>query len=90
MINTQMVSKYLSELGQYPVTNTENEDGILMYLNKKYNHLELVGSPNDLIELADYLVSLALSGKNTGQHWHLDYLVSQKSEISELILSLNS
>ena len=41
-----------------------------------------------MIELADLLVSLALSGKNHGQHWHVDELtlLSKDSQIPELIL----
>ena len=52
------------------------------------NRLLLSGSPLDLIALADLLVSLALSGENRGQHWHVDELtlLDKSSLIPELIL----
>lgn len=46
------------------------------------------GTAVDLVDLADYLLSLALSGEAGGQHWHLDSLtlLDEASEIPEMIL----
>lgn len=86
MFNSEIVTKYLQKIGQYPSTSIENNDGLKIMI--EHNRLLLQGSPCDLIDLADLLVSLALSGENIGQHWHIDTLtlVSEKSPISELIL----
>ncbi len=53
--------------------------------------LIVAGGPCDLIDLADLLVSLALSGENRGQHWHVDQgtLVSESSPVGGLILERN-
>ena len=49
----------------------------------------LQGTPLDLIQLADLLVSLALSEEAPGQHWHIDQLtfMDADSDIPELILA---
>lgn len=86
MFNSEMVTEYLQKIGQYPSDSTENDYGLKIMLEN--NRLLLMGNPSALIDLADLLVSLALSGQNIGQHWHIDTsnLVSEKSPISELIL----
>lgn len=84
MKHLQIISEHLAKLGLYP-NKSDEEDGLLISLQD--NGIALKGSPNDLIELADYLVSLALSGKNVGQHWHIDTLdlISEQSEIPEIL-----
>lgn len=85
MQNIQLVSEILKEQGRYPAVEND-ETGLLFQM--KNNELIISGSSMDLIELADLLVSLALSGENKGQHWHIDNmtLLDENSEISELIL----
>ena len=86
-----IVSEHLAKLGLYPIESDE-EDGLFISLIEDVeDSIVLSGSPNDLIELADYLVSLALSGEDTGQHWHIDTptLVSPQSEIPEIIATRN-
>lgn len=87
MFNTEMITELLHKTGQYPEVSSENNDGLKIMI--EHNQLLLSGSPCDLIDVADLLVSLALSGKNNGQHWHIDTmtLVSENSPISELILA---
>ena len=83
MKNLFLIEKYLSEKGIYP--QNKAGDGIIFDVNLDYNQLCISGKPSELIELADLLVSLALSGKNIGQHWHLDDV---KSDL-EVILQRN-
>ena len=83
MKNLFLIEKYLSEKGIYP--QDEGGEGIVFDVNLDYNQLCISGTPSELIELADLLVSLALSGKNIGQHWHLDDV---KSDL-EVILQRN-
>lgn len=91
MKNIFFVEKQLKKLGQYPIVNAKNEEDGLM-ISLKDNTLIISGNPDNLIELSDLLVSLALSGNQTGQHWHVDKisLVSEKSEISEMIITRNA
>lgn len=86
MENTRLVTDYLEKQGLYPVPEAD-EEGFTLSLDSQ-NRLLLSGSPLDMIELADLLVSLALSGENHGQHWHVDELtlLSGGSQIPELIL----
>ena len=86
MYHAEIVSKYLKKIGQYPHASVKSSSGIKLTAGNDY--FLLAGSPYDLIELADLLVSLALSGENKGQHWHIDQqtLVSENSAIGELIL----
>ena len=83
MKNLFLIEKYLSKNGTYP--QDEGGEGIVFDVNLDYNQLCISGKPSELIELADLLVSLALSGKNIGQHWHLDDV---KSDL-EVILQRN-
>jgi hypothetical protein len=85
----RIVTEHLEKLGLYPNADTENyEDGLIISVEN--NVLHISGNSYDLIELADYCVSLALSGENEGQHWHIDqpYMIDGKSEISEIVISL--
>ena len=86
MYNEGLVSSFLREKGRYP--EPENgEEGLRLSLDRR--RLLLQGSPADLIDLADLLVALALSGEERGQHWHIDELtlMDPASEIPELILA---
>ena len=85
MENTCLVTEYLEQKGLCPTA--ADEEGITLSLDGQ-NRLLLSGSPLDLIALADLLVSLALSGENQGQHWHVDELTAldKSSPILELIL----
>ena len=74
MKNLFLIEKYLSENGKYP--QDESGDGIIFDVNTDYNQLRISGTPSELIEFSDLLLSLALSGKNVGQHWHLDNVQS--------------
>ncbi len=87
MYNSQIITEFLQKTDQYPDTAVLNNNGLQIELREGY--LSLSGSPCELIDLADLLVSLALSGENVGQHWHVDTmtLISDKSLIPELVLS---
>ena len=89
MFNSKTVSKYLKDTGTYPLTSSHNDDGLTISVVKV--QLIIAGSPCDLIDIADLLVSLALSGENSGQHWHLDELtlISENSPIGELVIERN-
>lgn len=51
--------------------------------------LLIIGTADDYIELADLLVSLARSGENKSQRWHVNSmtLLDEHSEMKELILA---
>ena len=85
MFNSEIVSKSLQRIGSYPAISDHDNDVL------SDGQLIISGDPCDLISAADLLVSLALSGKNNGQHWHLDQstLISEKSPIGELVLERN-
>ena len=89
MFNSKIVSKYLKDTGAYPLTLSQNNSGLT--ISAENGQLTISGSPCDLIDIADLLVSLALSGENTGQHWHLDSstLISEDSSIVELVIGRN-
>ena len=89
MFNSKTVSKYLKDTGDYPLKSGQNNSGLS--ISAKNGQLTITGSPCDLIDIADLLVSLALSGENSGQHWHLDELtlISENSPIGELIIERN-
>ena len=86
MFNTETVSKHLKEIGKYP--HTEDRTGSGLKINMENGQLIFSGGPSDLIDMADLLVALALSGENHGQHWHIDQLslIAENSPIDELIL----
>ena len=89
MFNTETVSKHLKEIGKYP--HTENRAGCGLKITMENGQLVFSGNPSELIDMADLLVSLALSGKNHGQHWHIDQLslIAEDSPIDELVLERN-
>ena len=89
MFNTEIVSKYLQQIGKYP--NVKNEEESVLKITIENDCLIWSGSPHDLIDMADLFVSLAISGENKGQHWHIDTttLVEEDSMIRELILERN-
>ena len=86
MYNGELVTSFLQREGIYPSAEPEKSDGLALKL--EHNQILLSGTACDLIDLADLLVSLALSGESKGQHWHVDdlSLMDNSSEISELIL----
>lgn len=86
MFNTEIVSKYLQQIGQYPHVENEDVNGLKIMIEN--GCLICSGSQSDLIDMADLFVSLALSGENNGQHCHIDTttLVAEDSPIRELIL----
>lgn len=91
MENKFMISSLLEKLMIYPVNkDNKKEKGIQLKIQGN-DRLIIEASPDELIDLADLLVSLALSGENRGQHWHIDEhsMVSDNSEISELIVMRN-
>lgn len=86
MYNKELVATFLQEQGLYPAGEPEKPAGL--HLSLQNNRLLLQGTAADLIDLADLLVSLALSGEPCGQHWHIDALslMDERSELPELIL----
>ena len=86
MVNRKIVSSFLKKEGIYPQTDDAASCGLR--LRVETGQLLLQGTASDLIDLADLLVSLALSGEAQGQHWHIDdlTLMDEASEIPELIL----
>ena len=84
--NDFIVEQFLRERGIYPEPKAGGSDGLRLRMDQEC--LLLRGAPDELIGLADLLVSLALSGEPQGQHWHVDSatLVDEASEIKEIIL----
>lgn len=62
-----------------------NPDGLRIKLDGE--DLVIKGSSNDLLELANYLINMALSNIK-GNHLHIDYLtlLSSSSEIKSMII----
>lgn len=89
MVHSELISDYLRERGDYPEPPQTPGGGLVITMES--GRLIVAGDPCDLIDLADLLVSLALSGENRGQHWHVDQgtLVSEASPVGELILERN-
>ena len=90
MENKRIITDYLEKQGLYPIADSEvEEDGFIIAVEN--NVLHILGNSYDFIELADYFVSLALSGEDKGQHWHIDqpYMINGKSEIHEIIIGRN-
>ncbi|MCI8652339.1 MAG: hypothetical protein HFF11_01410 [Angelakisella sp.] len=87
MYNDEPVSNFLKKEGRYPRWDPAEPDGL--QLKVESHRLLLQGTPLDLIQLADLLVSLALSEEAPGQHWHIDQLtfMDADSDIPELILA---
>lgn len=86
MYNNELVSSILRKENIYPPDEPSKPFGLSLKLEN--NQLLLSGTAGDLIDLADLLVSLALSGEPKGQHWHIDglNLMDNASEIPELLL----
>lgn len=89
MLNTGTVSKHLKDVGKYPHTTNKVSCGLQITIEN--GQLTFSGYPSELIDMADLLVSLALSGENHGQHWHIDRmtLIADDSPIDELVLERN-
>ena len=81
MINRSIIEKYLKD-NNYIIEN--NYKGINISTDKK--ELLIKGTQRDLIELADYILDIALSKDN--DHLHLDNLtiINNNSQIKELII----
>lgn len=86
MYNDELVTSFLMQENRYPPDEPGKHSGLSLKLENK--RLLLSGTAADLIDLADLLVALALSGEAKGQHWHIDELslMDNTSEIPELIL----
>ena len=67
---------------------SENIVSTGLSLELENNSLVLKGSAIDLIEFADLLIALAISGEDKGQHFHIDNLtlIDNNSKISEVVL----
>ena len=78
-----MIQEYLKN-NNYDLTSSK-PDGIKIILNDE--ELLIKGSKLDLIELADYIVSIAIS-KEKPNHIHLDELslINNKSQVKQLII----
>ena len=89
MFNSELISDYLRERGDYLEPPQTPGGGLVITMES--GCLIVAGDSCDLIDLADLLVSLALSGEDRGQHWHVDQgtLVSETFPIGELILERN-
>lgn len=85
MKNQSFITHCLKNKNLYPHENITCSG---LSLEIENNALILQGSAADLIELADLLTALALSGENKGQHFHIDNLtlIDDNSKISEMIL----
>ena len=82
MINKNIIMNYLKEKN-YNI----NTDSRGITITNDNNEIVITGNQLDLIELADYIVSVALS-ENKNDHLHLDdlTLVSKDSKIENLII----
>ena len=81
MINKNMIRKYLDSNN----IDLGNSNGIS--INSYENELVIKGSKLDLIELADYIVSVAVSDNNS-DHIHIDNLslLNNESNIKDLVI----
>ena len=82
MNNIQVVSKYIKE------KNIEiDNSGAGIKISHDYDCFIISGSQSDLIELADYITSVALS-KDKNDHIHIDNttLINEESDVKELII----
>ncbi len=79
----RIVLNYLKEKG-YDLKSMES-DGLI--LKSKNEEITITGSKRDLIELADYIVNIAISD-NKKDHLHLDELtlINNKSIIKSMII----
>ena len=80
-MNKNIINNYLQDNG-YNLSSKDSSD-IKVSINN--NEVTITGSKNNLIELADYIVSLALSN-NEKDHIHIDDLTLLSSDSVELIV----
>ena len=80
-MNKNIINNYLQDNG-YDLSSKDSSD-IKVSINN--NEVTITGSKNNLIELADYIVSLALSN-NEKDHIHIDDLTLLSSDSVELIV----
>ena len=85
MVKKNIIEKYIKD-NNIIIDNKSNG----LEVNYISNELNIKGSQSDLLELADYIISLALSDNNE-EHIHLDdlTLISDDSEIKEIIIEKN-
>ena len=83
MVNKNVIKNYLKE-NSYDL-NDKNSVGIIITKNK--NEIVIKGSRIDLVELADYILDVALSESNN-DHIHIDdlTLINKNSNIKNLII----
>ena len=69
----------------------DNKSSVGLNINYDNNEVVIKGTAIDLIELADLLVSCALSDVN-GNHIHIDdlTLIDSNSDVSSLIIEKNN
>ncbi|MBQ6135424.1 MAG: hypothetical protein IJI60_03810 [Bacilli bacterium] len=82
MIKKDLLKEYL---GKNNIQTNKNYQGIKLSINKK--EILIKGTQLDLIELADYILDIALSEEKRN-HVHLgkDTLLNDNSEMEELII----
>ena len=80
----QIVEEILKQ-NNIHISADNNPDGLRIKLDRE--DLVIKGSSNDLLELANYLINMALSNIK-GNHLHIDdlTLLSSSSEIKSLII----
>ena len=85
MVKKNIIEKYIKD-NNIIIDNKSNG----LEVNYISNELNIKASQSDLLELADYIISLALSDNNE-EHIHLDdlTLISDDSEIKEIIIEKN-
>lgn len=66
MYNTKLINSLLKK--EYLYLRIEDTKNHGLYLSIENNQLYLQGTPEDFIDLADLLVSLAISKEAQGQH----------------------
>ena len=81
MESKNIIKKYLEE-NNYKFNNKSN--GLMIESNNE--QVQIKGNSDDLIELAEYILSVALADDN--DHLHLDDLtiINSNSKIKELII----
>lgn len=85
MIKTkQIIEKYLKETKEINIENNKSQ-GIIIHIENE--ELVIKGNKLDLIELADYIISVALSEEEIS-HIHLDELtiINNSSNIKSMII----
>ena len=82
MKKMNIIEKYIKDNN---IKIDDNKEGL--EINYISNEISIKGSQSDLLELADYILSLALSD-NTKDHIHIDdlSLINNDSNIKEIII----